>query len=278
MRLNQPARIIVCCLLAIAPVAWGEEENLSPATLRELVEQSIDNVQVFAGDAKQPARPLITLRWANSTRGSEDGATVLYVHEGCPIAAACVFPLRGNIIHEFDALKGRRTVARRKHDSDLIWQPAAPDVTFAPIPAASPPGDSTPSRLRQMKSLAEQFQASMLGWEVKDSLREELRLLPHPLFRYDANKDADVLDGAVFAFVTGTDPEALLLIEAAKEGDAARWQFAFVRRTTAGLEGRHGTKVVWTAEPRPDGKDPEKPHFSLSTRIPPSLLPIKEQP
>jgi hypothetical protein len=127
-----------------------------------------------------------------------------------------------------------------------------------------------------MKSLAEQFQALMLGWDLKDGSREELRLLPRPLYRYEASKEKDAQDGAVFAFVTGTDPEALLLLETTK-GAEPSWQFAFVRRTTAALEGRHGEKVVWTADPRPDGSDPEKPHFALSTPIPPSLLPSKDQ-
>jgi hypothetical protein len=38
-----------------------------------------------------------------------------------------------------------------------------------------------------------------------------------------------VLDGAVFAFVQGTDPETLLMVEARKTGDAWQRQFAFAR-------------------------------------------------
>jgi hypothetical protein len=57
--------------------------------------------------------------------------------------------------------------------------------------------------------------------KIKDGQerRWELRLLPHPLYRYEST-DPDVVDGALFAFVTsaGTDPEALLAIEARKPG------------------------------------------------------------
>lgn len=272
------ALIIVCVLLALARLASAEVKvRPAPTNLRELVEHEIDDVQIFAGNDQEPAKPLITLRWANNTRGSEDGATVLYIHGGRPIAAACVFPLRGTINHEFDAIYGRNISARRKGDSDFVWRPGPPDVKPAPVADAPKPEASPAGRLRQVKSLAEQFQASMLGWDPRDGVREELRLLPRHLYRYELAKESDLLDGAAFAFVTGTDPEALLLLEATK-GDASAWQYTFVRRTTAGLEAKHRDKVVWTAEPRPDGSNPEKLHYILFSRIPADLLPVKEGP
>jgi hypothetical protein len=278
MRPNSSAATIVCLLLAFSHLLCAEEDRPAPTNLRELVEQQIDDVQIFAGDDKEPAKPLITLRWANNTRGSEDGATVLFIHSGRPIAAACVFPLRGTINHELDAIHGRDISARRQGDTDLLWRPGPPDLKPKPVPEAPKPESTPAARLRQMKTLAEQFQASMLGWNPGDGIREELRLLPRHLYRYELAKDkeSDLVDGAVFAFVTGTDPEALLLLEATR-GEKAAWQYTFLRRTTAGLEGRHRDKVVWTAEPRPDGSDPEKPHYILFSRIPAELLPEKEQ-
>src|SRR6188768_1636939 len=76
------ALILVCVFLALTLLATAEEDRPAPTNLRELVEQEIDDVQIFAGDDKGPAKPLITLRWANNTRGSEDGATVLFIHSG----------------------------------------------------------------------------------------------------------------------------------------------------------------------------------------------------
>jgi len=266
---------LVGALLMATSFARGEEDRKAPTNLRELVEQQIDDVQVFSGDDKEPAKPLITLRWANNARGSEDGATVLFIHGGRPIAAACVFPLRGNIQHEFDAIYGRDISARRKGDSDLVWRPGPPNLKATPVPETPTPERTPAGRLRQMKTLAEQFQASMLGWNPQDGVREELRLLPRPLYRYELPKDSDLLDGAVFAFVTGTDPEALVMLEATK-GDTPAWQYTFVRRTSAGLEARHRDKVVWTADPLPDGSDPEKPHYVLFSTIPAGLMIEKE--
>jgi len=261
----------VVLMLMFASALFADEKP-PPSTLRELVEQSVEEVQIFrAGDSTEPAKPLVALRWANNVRGSEDGMTVLYIHDGLPITAACVFPLRGNIVHELGNIGRGGVVASRKETTDALWHPPKSGIDFATIPGAPTPEDSAANRLRQLKSLAEQFSAVMVGWDPDDGHREELRLLPRPLFRYEP-KQGDVIDGAVFAFVTGTDPEALLLIEAVKEGDGMKWQYGFARRTTAGLEGRHRDKLVWTAERRPDARDPRKPVFSLSMPIPPELL------
>jgi hypothetical protein len=122
-----------------------------------------------------------------------------------------------------------------------------------------------------MKTLAEEFESTLVGWKQDNTDREELRLLARPLYRYEPD-GGDVIDGAVFAFAMGTDPESLLLIEAVKRGAASQWQFAFARRTSGELEGRHRGKVVWKADRYPANRDPRQPHFGIPTPIPPAVL------
>jgi hypothetical protein len=105
-----------------------------------------------------------------------------------------------------------------------------------------------------------------------NSVRVDLRLLPRPLYRYVPTAGR-VFDGAVFAFVMGTDPASLLLIEAVKQGDASRWQYAFVRRTSGQLEGRHRGQIVWRADRFPAMRNVYGPNFSVVSLIPPELLP-----
>lgn len=240
-------------------------------SLRELIDGAVRDVQIFA-DAKteRPARAVVAMRWANNARGSEDGTTVLYVHDGRPLAVACLYPWEGKLVREFSALSLDRIVARR--DGALIWQPREPGLKFADIPAAPAPEPKATQRLRQMKSLASQFQSTMLGWKADNTDREELRLLPRPLYRYEPTAGR-VFDGAVFAFVMGTDPESLLLIEAAKQGDASHWQYAFVRRTSGQLEGRHRGQIVWRADRFPEMRNVYGPNFSVVSLLPPELLP-----
>ncbi len=65
-----------------------------------------------------------------------------------------------------------------------------------------------------MRELRRDFSATT---EDNKAKRWELRILPQPLYRYDGT-DPDLIDGAVFSFVTsaGTDPEALVVLEARK--------------------------------------------------------------
>jgi hypothetical protein len=120
-----------------------------------------------------------------------------------------------------------------------------------------------------MKALAEGFKATMTGWAADNSDREALRLLPRPLYRYDlANaKDPDpkLLDGALFAFVLGTDSKVVLILEAIGTAEDAVKQYACVRATSGGLEVKWGDEIVWTAKKHPVGRDPKLPHFASGT-------------
>ncbi len=266
----------LACLVAamavfLASGALSAQESSVPTTIRELIDASVKWYEVFPdGDAKEPAKAIAVLRWANNQRGSEDGVTVLFVHGGRPLAAACIYPWDKRLEHGFESLSRGKVIAKRS--GTVVWQPQEPGVNFADIPAAPPVEDSRPQRLRQMKSLAEKFRGTLLGWKRDNSDREELRLLTRPLFRYDP-QEGPVIDGAVFAFAMGTDPEILLLIEAVKnpDTDEARWQYAFVRRTSGELEARIGEQVVWHADRFPTQNDPRRSYYTIGTPLPPEL-------
>ncbi|TXT19271.1 MAG: hypothetical protein FD138_4358 [Planctomycetota bacterium] len=197
----------------------------------------------------------------STTRGSEDGMTVLFLNDGRPEAVCCIYPWEKRLCHEFDSLSRGTLIAKR--DGEVAWKPEKPGVQFHAIPDADAPAETPVARLRQMKSLASQFSSTMLGWKADKSDREPLRLLPQPLYRYES-KRSDVLDGAVFAFVQGTDPESLLLLEAFRVGDRFEWQFAFARRTSGELEGRHKDQIVWHADRFPANDDPRSTHRVLA--------------
>jgi len=267
-------------------MARGEEDHAAPANLRELIDAAVTQMEVLpAGDDKEvdrePSTPLVALRWANNQRGSEDGVTILYIHKGRPLACACLYPWAGELIHDFGALGRGKIEARRTGTTKAIWEPRESGVVFADIPAAPPPDATAAGRLRQLKALAGQFQSTMLGWKSDDTDREELRLLPRPLYRYAAGdgavSDGAAFDGAVFAFVMGTDPESLLLLEAVEDrGGKAKWQYGFARRTSGQLEGRHRDKVVWKAARYHETRDAPRPHFAAGTPIPKELLPVEK--
>ena len=242
------------------------EEPANPnSPLRKLIDESLAWEELFTSEkSTTPMTARIVMRWANNARGSETGVTVLFVAEGRPEVVCGVYPWQNNLIHEFDSLSRGKPVGRR--NGAVVWNPDKPGVQFESIRDAETPADSPAARLRQMKVLSRQFSSTMLGWRADKSDREALRLLPQPLYRYEI-KRADLLDGAVFAFTQGTDPESLLIVEAIQVRDKFEWCFAFVRNTSGELEGRHNDNVVWHADRFPESNNPRSTHFSLSRAI-----------
>ena len=81
--------------------------------------------------------------------------------------------------------------------------------------------------------------------------RFELRLLAQPVLRY-ADSTNPVLDGAVFVFAHGTNPEVLLLIEAIGDDAAtAKWHYSFARSGSAEMHVELDGKQVWFRERTP---------------------------
>lgn len=185
--------------------------------------------------------------WTNPTRSDgQHGLVFVWTHAGRPVAVGTVFsqPEAGRrmLHHELHALARSRLYPSRP--AGERWEPRA-GVSSAPIPGAPLPAPSPARRLVQLRELSRQFTAHSIDFQKE---RWELRLLPQPLFRYE-QPEGDVIDGALFAFVTsaGTDPEVVLLIEARGEGDAAAWQYSAVRFSDSDLYLQHQGKHAWSS-------------------------------
>jgi hypothetical protein len=55
-------------------------------------------------------------------------------------------------------------------------------------------------------------------------------------------------DGALFALVQGTDPEAFVVLEARGDGKAARWEYAIARFTDLAIRVRLKDQEVFSEE------------------------------
>jgi hypothetical protein len=245
-----------------------DDPSEEPKRLNEQIEKSVNWYDVLPdSDATTALTPVPVIRWRNVVRGQEGEAMmVVWPHNGRPVAMASIYPWDGQMTHEFDSLSRENKLIARDKDR-VIWSPETAGVEFKEVPKAPKPGKTAPERLRQMKAIAERFKATITGWQPDNSDQEVLRLLPRPLFRYDLKKakdpDPKLLDGALFAYVLGTDPEAVLVLEAIGTAEKADWQYAFVRATSGGLEVKLGDEVVWTARKSPANRNPKLPHFSM---------------
>jgi hypothetical protein len=68
------------------------------------------------------------------------------------------------------------------------------------------------------------------------------------VYRYHDDA-AGVDDGAVFAFVHGTDPELFLVLEQ-RNKEAKGWRYALVPMTCWAVEAKRGDKIVWNVAER----------------------------
>lgn len=196
--------------------------------------------------------PEPVLFWSNPIRpGETNGSVFVWTFEGRAELVGTIFShlARGQsdqkvVAHEFQALTSE-PLAGNRPGAPGNWSLPAGGIEPQPIPAAPPPAGTTAGRLAQMRNLAREFSATT----TLEGVEQELRLLPQPIHR-NAKSVGEVLDGALFTFVTGTDPELMLILEARPlaGSEATRWHFSAGRFTDLPLKLRHKGRELWTRE------------------------------
>jgi hypothetical protein len=151
--------------------------------------------------------------------------------------------------HEFHSLSLGEITG--EYGSREVWRSAQPGVAFTPVPDAAAVAATPAGRLTQMRQLARQFTARSVD---REGLKMELRQLTQPVYRYEVEKDsADLLDGALFVFVQGTDPDVWLLLEAVPTAGqpAGKWQFAVARMNSIEITVEHNGRQAWHCDSLP---------------------------
>jgi hypothetical protein len=115
---------------------------------------------------------------------------------------------------------------------EIHWTPKPPGLIFRDVPDAPPAGQTEQTRLLQMQDIIGRFSA------VAHPTGEpsELRLMPQPVDRY-SDAEAGQIDGAIFFFAIGTNPEVMVVLEAqGPTADKASWRYAVAPATVAPFE------------------------------------------
>ncbi|PNY34501.1 hypothetical protein C2E31_22590, partial [Rhodopirellula baltica] len=248
--------------------AFADEPALSAKLLRTCETFVVE--QLDDGKPSGTIDVVTAMKFFNAERvGSNapvvNGALLLCIEKGRPIAAINVYPWDGNICHELDVLTSRPTF-RIQYNAGQIWQPKESNLSFLPVKATSKPNLSHTRRLFQMKQLARRVTCTLEGFNDDNSDRQPLRLLPNPIYRYATDHGSAVggtSDGAIFAFAQGNDPEVLLLIEATDEPESTAWRYGFVRASSAKLSAAFDDLEVWQAEKFPDDTKSVGAHYTV---------------
>jgi hypothetical protein len=192
----------------------------------------------------------------------EDGAIFFWVREdGRPEASLQIFLVKnatapaGMWAHEFNSLSTDSLVGTRRGRPS--WSPSRPGLEYHRLDDVPKPAATAALRNRQMRTIMQSFHATDY---FKDKAWSDLRLLPTPVARYGKEGTA-VIDGALFTFVIGTDPEVCVFLEARKGKDGPEWFYAMGPLTCFSVKGTYKNKEVWDLPRRmPDG-NPKVPYF-----------------
>jgi len=120
------------------------------------------------------------------------------------------------------------------------WTPKEGGIEWIALKDADPPAKSRPLRLAQMRRLMAEVRGEI------DTGESELRMLSQPIYRYPETVP-DVVDGAIFSFVMGTDPEIFVQLEARIEKVDAQptWSLAPIRFTGSGILLKRHETIIW---------------------------------
>jgi hypothetical protein len=262
-----------------------QSEKAKRERLLELYRKEAAEYQIYRDESRKERVVLQTepvYVWLNPVRGGgQDGAVFVWTCRGRAEVVATFFsyPSTGprSLNHELHSLGTTVLDVIRTGGHATTWKPEAPGIELVPIAGALAPARSASQRLVQMRALTRDFSAQTEDTEAR---RWDQRLLPQPLYRYESS-DPDVLDGAVFAFVSsaGTDPEVLLVLEARRSADKGEpvWQYGLARFTDMKLWVRHKGKEILSLPLLPydlPQQDPKHRYRSFRDR---SIPPVEDE-
>lgn len=188
--------------------------------------------------------------WTNPIRGDTQHGTIhLWTHAGRPSVIGSVWSAldpkdrsERALCYEFHSL-AQVPVSATLGDR-AWWSPREAGVEWLPLADGPKSGPSRAARLRNLRDLAAELRAEIVGDDPQPDT--DLRLLSQPLYRYPENTPG-VIDGAIFAFVMATDPELFVVLELRRNESTGEptWLVAPARLTGSALRLRRGERTLW---------------------------------
>jgi hypothetical protein len=262
---TKPSRDIAA---GIYPLGAAQLPDLLPDEMTVLTESFSASGGEGADKRPVPLRRAPLLRWSDPTENLSEAAIWAWGERGRPYALVAIEryakgypgPLEEwwglelisltNERLELEATDEIRASDTRKAGGlkpvlggAIHWTPERPGLKFQDVPGAARPAESAETRLLQMKDLIQRFSAVVR----RDPQPGQLRLMPEPIARYSDAQSGQV-DGAIFFFAIGTNPEVIVVLEAQGPSPGrASWQYAVARATVLPLEVALDDQNVWSA-------------------------------
>ena len=242
--MNRTLSLIVISVIAMSFQMAASQETASPDSDAAQRVGKYRLVEVEGDDefALQMI-PQSAMNWSNPVFGTTSGGFFLWTRDGHVAAVMKTYKTKSDRwFEQMRSFSVHPIVARQTRDAAAFWSPpAAPEMK--PLEGSPVPASTATARLIQMKALHRSF--SVTG--KLQSGRQELRPLPRPLYRYDSKT---AFDGAMFAYVQGTSPDMLLILEARKTADQPRWYYSLGSIGIFEVEVQRNGVTVWSEERR----------------------------
>jgi hypothetical protein len=184
------------------------------------------------------------LRFQDPTRANDFGTIWIWSYGGRPTAILELewYRERSDLIaavfNQIDA--GRYELQLNQNP---WWVPQKTDVEWIKIEDQEEPSTDAKRRGFQMRNISRSMSAHEF-WDP-DNSRFELRLLSQPIHRY-SDTERGIVDGSMFVFANGTNPEIALLLEVVQVGSKTEWRMGFARIGHAEMHVEIAQKSVWT--------------------------------
>lgn len=235
--------------LLFASIAWAQEGDVPADADKDRLDYMTARLNALSitetAGTRQSAQlreaPLMT--WQNPISGANGGVFVWLIRER-PVALSKVH-VNDRKRHYVEASVTLRDGLEWREASARIWTPEACTAVVCPTADLAAPRETPAGRLQQMRSLAERFEIED-QWGEGQPETYHLRLLARPLYRYSAPEEC-VLDGAIFGYSQGTNPEAVVVIEAVTSDSGTGWECRISRLTGYALTARRDGEVVMEA-------------------------------
>lgn len=232
-----------------------ESESEKDARLKEMMRQAgiyeLEAIQDSPRILPLHTKPL--MRFNNPVGGVPDGVVVMWLDGARPAVLAQVFMTSDKIwLHEMQSMAASPLVLRDQENNRIPWRPRKKGLEWHKLDDVDPPAESKVARRIQMRKISESFSASdefKRNSADKETSQYQLRLMPRPLYRYPDNAQG-MIDGAVFAFVHGTDPEVFVALEAAQIDGKRIWRYALAPMTCWAVQVQYKGSEVWNLPER----------------------------
>jgi hypothetical protein len=243
-----PLGLLIAALVLTAgpvdPEPALKAQNAARLKLMKETAARID-IRVVGTGAKVELEEQPVLRWENARALTVDAATFVWLADHRPYVIGAMWIKNSNAWFELHSLSPQLLTATL--DETTRWSTSQAGVSREPVAGAPRPAASQAERLRQMKQLAASFSvyAVKTAPDYDDGSIWHLRMLAQPIYRYATEA---AVDGAVFAFVQGTDPEVYLILESDEVKGTGQWHFGLAPACVWELHAKRGEREVWSRE------------------------------